>query len=440
MRQLFILISIFLLNHTTIAKTTEYKLDNGLKLIVKEDHRAPVVVSMIWYKVGSSDEPGGITGISHALEHMMFKGTKKYPTGIFSKIIAENGGRENAFTNTDYTAYFEQLAAKRLAISFELEADRMTNLLLSPKEFAKEIKVIQEERRMRTDDNPQALSFERFMAAAHLASPYQHPVIGWMNDLINMNINDLTQWYQRYYTPNNATLVVVGDVNPEKTLALAKKYFSAIKPRNIKPKKPQLEPRPLGEKHINVSAPAKLPFLMLGYSAPSVKTAKESWKPYAFEVLAGILGGGESARLAKDVVRGSQIATFADVYYNLYARYDTQFIIYGTPSQKHTPLQLKKAFIAQLNALKKEKVPDAELQRIKNQIIAQKIFEKDSIFGQAMEIGLLETVGLSHQESEQYIKKINAITSSQLRQVAIELFNNKRLTSTLLTPENNKRG
>jgi len=416
----------------------EMTLKNGMKVIVKEDNRAPIAVTMVWYKVGSADEPGGITGVSHALEHMMFKGTKKFPAGVFSKTVALNGGQENAFTNYDYTAYFEKLAADRLAISFQLEADRMKNLLLDENEFSKEIQVIKEERRMRTDDNPQSLTFERFLAAAHLASPYQHPVIGWMNDLDNMKITDLRRWYARWYTPNNATLVVVGDVKPEKVFQLAQQYFGAIKPMPIPAKKAQLEPRPLGKKTVEVSAPAKLPFVMLGYSVPSVKTAQEPWQAYALEIIAGILDNGDSARLAKQVVRGQQVASFADVYYNLFARYDTQFILYGTPAKNHDINDLEQALVDQVDTLKTTLVSQEELQRVKNQIIAEKVFQKDSVFGQAMEIGLLETVGLPWQESNDYVKKINAITPEQIQAAAKMYFNDKRLTVAVLHPERRK--
>ena len=202
---------------TTNAETKvfEHTLANGLKVLVKEDHRSPVVVSQVWYKVGSSYEPGGITGISHMLEHMMFKGTDKHPAGEFSRIIAENGGDENAFTGQDYTAYFQTMEASRLAVSFELEADRMRNLHLLPEELKKELQVVTEERRMRTDDNPQAKMQEQFMTMAYSNSPYKHPVIGWPADIANYTVEDLQAWYQRWYAPNNATLVVVGDVQAQ---------------------------------------------------------------------------------------------------------------------------------------------------------------------------------------------------------------------------------
>jgi zinc protease len=423
-----------LLSCQTFSQVQEYILNNGLKVLVKEDHRAPIAVSMIWYNVGSSDEPGGLTGVSHAIEHMMFKGTTKYPLGVFSKTIAALGGQENAFTNNDYTAYFEKIDASKLATSFELEADRMNNLLLDADEFAKEIRVIQEERRLRTDDNPQALAFERFLATAHLASAYNHPVIGWMSDIKQMRVEDLKTWYRRYYAPNNATLVVVGDVNPEKVHALAEHYFGAISKRTISARKPQQEPPAEGKKTVSIHAPAKLPLLLIGFTVPSVKTAKNAWEPYALELITGILDGGEGARFAKNLIRGSHVATGAEVHYNLYSRYQTQFIVYGAPSQDHQIKDLQKGLIAELNALKQRPVTDKELQRIKNQIIAQKTFEKDSIFGQAMELGLLETVGIGWQNTNNYNQAISNITPEQIQQVAQRYFTKNNMTEAELKP------
>ena len=283
--------------HAENDKVHEHIFSNGLKILVKEDHRAPVVVSQVWYKIGSSYEPGGITGISHMLEHMMFKGTKQYPAGEFSRIIAENGGQENAFTGSDYTAYFQTLEKSRLEISFKLESDRMRNLDLKAEELLKELQVVTEERRMRTDDQPRSKTQEQFNAAAFANSPYKNPVIGWPSDIANYKVEDLQAWYQQWYAPNNATLVVVGDVEAEQTIQLAEKYFASLQPSVIQPIKPQDEIEQKGVKKITVKAPAKLPFLMLGYKTPVLKTAQPQWEAYALEVLSGILDGGNSARL-----------------------------------------------------------------------------------------------------------------------------------------------
>jgi zinc protease len=430
-----ILITIFmLLSYQAFSQVNTFVLDNGLKVIVKEDHRAPVAVSMIWYNVGSADEPGDITGVSHAIEHMMFKGTSKFPVGVFSKTIAALGGQDNAFTNNDYTAYYEKMDASHLATSFELEADRMNHLLLDADEFSKEIKVIQEERRLRTDNNPQALAFERFLATAHLSAPYSHPVIGWMSSLQRMTVTELRQWYQRFYAPNNATLVVVGDVQAEQVHALAERYFGKIAKQPLSLRKPQPEPPALGKKVIAIHAPAQFPLLMMGFTAPGVKTAKQAWEPYALEIIAGLLDGGDGARLPKNLIHGSQVASGASAYYNLYSRYTTQFIVYGSPSQKVQVKELEKGLLTELASLKETRVSDKELERVKNQIIAQKTFEKDSIFGQAMELGLLETVGLGWNKASEYNQAINSVTPEQIQQTAQRYFQDDNMTQAELMP------
>lgn len=419
-----------------LAQVHQKVLDNGLKVIVKEDHRAPVVVSQIWYKVGSSYEYGGITGVSHVLEHMMFQGTAAHPAGEFSRIISENGGRENAFTGRDYTAYFQQLEASRLPISFELEADRMRNLLLAQKEYDKEVKVVMEERRLRTDDQPRSLTYEQFLGTAYQASPYQNPIIGWMNDLENLDIQDLKRWYGKWYAPNNATLVVAGDVNSQQVFALAEKYFGAIETSEIDGPKPRIEPKQLGERRIEVEAPAELPFLVMGYKAPVLKTAAndEQWKPYALEVLAGVLDGGDSARLARELVRGRQIAASAGAGYDLYARLKNLLTLQGTPAPGHSVGELEKALREQIKRLREQPVAPDELERIKAQVAASKVFEQDSVFYQAMQIGLLETVGLDRTLADEYLDRIRAVTAEQVQQVAREFLNEEQLTVAVLDP------
>jgi zinc protease len=413
----------------------EYTLPNGLKLLVKEDHRAPVVISQIWYKVGSSYEPGGITGISHALEHMMFKGTQKYPPGAFVHIIAANGGEENAETSDDYTFYYQELASDKLNLSFQLEADRMRNLLLSPQEFAKEIQVVISERHMRTDDIPDSLTYERFAAAAHISSPYHQPVIGWIDDLNHMTAQDLRQWYQNWYAPNNATIVVVGDVKPQAVLALATTYFGTIATSSIPALKPQQEIPPLGTRRLTVKTPAQLPWIVMGYNVPSLKTAKEPWHAYALEVLAGILDGGSSARLSKDILRGTQSATDANAGYALYSRLDTLFTLDATPATGHTLSELETALLKQVQQLQTQLVSNEELARVKAQVVANKIYQKDSIVQQATELGMLVSVGLPWQTSDDYVKQIQAITPAQLQTVAKLYLTPERLTVGILEPQ-----
>ena len=412
----------------------EFKLDNGLKLLVKEDHRAPVMVSQVWYKVGASYEPDGITGVSHVLEHMMFKGTETYPPGEFSRIIAENGGSENAFTSQDYTTYFQRMEKSRLPISLELEADRMRRLQLQDEEFQKEIKVVMEERRMRTDDKPTALTYEQFIAAAYVASSYRSPTIGWMNDLENMELNDLADWYRRWYAPNNATLVVVGDVDPQEVLALAKKHFGPLKPEKVAPPKPRIEPPQLGRRSVTVQVPAEVPYTIMGYKVPVLLTADEDWEPYALEVLAGILDGGDSARLAKELVRGSRIVTNAGAGYDLYSRQADLFLLDATPAAEHTVEEAQQALFEQVKRLQDKPVTQDELDRVKSQVVASDVYEQDSIFYQGMKIGQLETVGLDWRLADQYVERINAVTAEQLQAVARKYLVEKNLTVAVLDP------
>ena len=432
-----ILITLFtLLTSPSFGGIQQFTLDNGLKILVKEDHRAPVAVVMVWYNVGSADDSAGITGIAHVLEHLMFKGTTAYPLGVFSKTIARFGGQENAFTSNDYTAYFEKIAAEQVPTSLKLEADRMQHLTLDASEFKKEIKVIQEERRLRTEDNPQALTFERFLATAHVASPYHHPVIGWMNDLEHLTIRDVRAWYQRFYAPNHATLVVVGDVSPAHVYTLANEAFGSLSKKPVRSYKPQTEPPALGKKTVDIHGRAEVPLLMRGYTVPSLKSVSlmHQLDPYVLEIIAGILDAGDSGRLQRHLVRGTQSASNVGVNYNLYTRYETQFILYGAPSQAHTIEAIGKEFEDEINQLKTERVPESELQRVKTQLIAQKTFERDSIFGQAMELGLLETVGLGWKTVEQYDDRLRQVTAAHIQAVANDYFQDARQTDARLIP------
>ncbi|UOA07911.1 pitrilysin family protein [Methylobacter sp. S3L5C] len=417
------------------TKVFEHTLTNGLKVLVKEDHRSPVAVSQVWYKVGSSYEPGGITGISHMLEHMMFKGTDKHPAGEFSRIISENGGDENAFTGQDYTAYFQTMEASRLAVSFELEADRMRNLHLLPEELKKELQVVTEERRMRTDDNPQAKMQEQFMTMAYSNSPYQHPVIGWPADIANYTVEDLQAWYQLWYAPNNATLVVVGDVQPQAVFDLAEKYFSALKPSDIKPLKPQTEIEQLGVRKMTVKVPAKLPSIIMAYKVPTLKTATNESEAYALEVLAGVLDGGSSARLTSALVRGKQIAVAAGAGYGLTSRMSDLFELEATPAEGKTVIELEVALKDEIKKLQQNLISTEELARIKAQVLASDIYQKDSNFYQAMEIGTLETVGLGWQKADEYVSKINQVTAEQVREVARKYLIEDHLSIAYLEPQ-----
>ncbi len=418
----------------------EFRLGHGLKLIVQEDHRAPVVVSQVWYKVGSSYEHDGLTGISHALEHMMFKGTNKHGPGEFSRIISENGGQENAFTGQDYTVYFQTLEKSRLAASFELEADRMRNLNLLAEEFAKEIKVVMEERRLRTEDNPQAFTYETVVATAYQSSPYRYPIIGWMADLETLTVDDLREWYRRWYAPNNATLVVVGDVDPQAVYELAKTYFGVLPSGAEVNPKPRPEVLQQGIKRVTVRRIAELPYLILAYKVPVLKTAVDhpdqvlSWEVYALEVLAGLLDGGESARLTKHLVRGRAIAASAGAGYSLISRLDSLFVFEGVPAQGHTIQELEAGLSEEIKRVQDHLADLKELQRVKTQVITNNIYERDSMFYQAMQIGSLESVGLPWRIKDSYVEAVKAVTAEQVRAVARKYLADDRLTVAVLEP------
>ena len=412
----------------------EFKLQNGLKLIIKEDHRAPVVFSSVWYKVGASNEPLGITGISHVLEHMMFRGTPTFGPGELPRIIADNGGQQNASTWADFTNYYQELPAEKLAISFQLEADRMQHLSLDEQAFKQEIQVVMEERRLSTDDNPNQKTLERFNAAAHIASPYHHSIIGWMNDLQNLRIEDLKQWYQTWYTPNNAIVLVIGDVKPEQVYTLAQHYFGPLPSRPLPLIKPQKEIEPLGKKEISVALPAKLPWLLLGYNTPSLLTAVPSPEAYSLEVLAAILSGGDSARLPARLIRAKQIAASTSVNYDLYSKLDGLFTLSALPSQKTNLQQLEAALLTEIKNLQTKPVSSEELARAKTGLIASKTFEQDSISTQAIEIGTLVSLGRSPQDADAYPERIQAVTSQQIQAVANKYLTEQRLTIAKLQP------
>ena len=413
----------------------EVTLENGLKVLVKEDHRAPVVVSQIWYKVGASDEPDGQTGIAHVLEHMMFKGTARYPAGAFSRIIAENGGRENAFTGADYTTYFQQLEKSRLPVAFELEADRMQNLLLDDKEFAKEVRVVMEERRLRTDDQPEALAFEKFMATAFTTHSYKNPIIGWMRDLEALTIDDVRAWYRRWYVPNNATLVVVGDVNPREVIALAREHFGKIPSRPVERTRIPPEPAQTEMRRSTLKAPAQVPNLVLGFHVPVYTANGDNAEAYALQVLSGVLDGGQSARFERELVRNQEIAASIGSGYNAATKNPTLFIISATPARAHTVKELEAAIRAQLKRVQDEPVAESELERVKAQVAAGNVFQRDSIFYQAMQMGTLETVGLDWRMLNRYVDSIQAVTAAQVQAVAKKYLTESNLTVTVLEPQ-----
>ncbi len=416
------------------APVHEFTLANGLKVLVREDRRAPVVVSQIWYKVGSSYEPSGLTGISHLLEHLMFKGTPAVPGGEFSRLIAANGGDENAFTSRDYTAYFQTLEKERLELSFRLEADRMRHLLLKPEDVAKEAQVVAEERRLRTDDQPEALTQERFQAAAYITSPYRQPIIGWMQDIQSITPDQLKRWYQQWYAPNNATLVVVGDVDPAKVRELADKHFGPLPPSDLAPPRLDQEIPQMGERRIVVKTPAEVPYVVLGYKAPTLKIATEDWEPYALAVLDGVLDSGGSGRISRHLIRGSQVAAAAGTGYGPTSRLEELFVLAGNPAPGRTSAELEQALRAEVARLREDLIDPDELARVVAQVVASDVYQQDSLFYQGMRLGMLETVGLGWRKLDDYVQRIQAVTPEQVRAVARKYLTDDRLTVATLEP------
>jgi zinc protease len=421
--------------------THEFTLDNGLKVIVREDHRAPVVVSQIWYKVGSSYETPGQTGLSHALEHMMFKGSAKVGPGEASRILRDLGAQENAFTSDDYTAYYQVVARDRLPVAFELEADRMASLRLPPDEFSREIEVIKEERRLRTDDKPSAKAYEVFKAMAYPASGYHTPTIGWMADLERMKVDELRAWYQAWYVPNNATLVVVGDVQPDEVKALAQQWFGAIPRRDTPPAKIPLELSNPGERRITVKVRTQLPSLIYGFNVPGLATAKDPRTVQALRLIAALLDGGSSARLATRLERGQELVSGASANYDAFSRGDSLFTLSATPNveKKKTLADVEKGLWTQLDLLKRTPPSAAELERVRAQVIAGLVFERDSISSQALAIGQLETVGLSWKLMDSELDDLKSVTPDDIRNAARTYFTRDRLSVAHVLPEETAR-
>jgi len=417
------------------AQTVEQTLANGLRVIVKEDHRAPTVVSMVWYKAGSVDEFNGTTGVAHVLEHMMFKGTRNVPNGEFSRLIAAAGGRENAFTSRDFTGYHQQLHKSQLELAFRLEADRMANLVISKEEFDKEIKVVMEERRLRTEDQARGLVNEQLMATIFTAHPYGRPVIGWMSDLENMTHTDAFEWYQRWYAPNNAIIVVAGDVVPGEVFALAEKYFGAFKPRALPARKPQDEPAQRGIRRISVKAPAELPSLTMAWRAPVLRDVENETEPYALEMLAGVLDGSDAARLTGTLVRQEKIANAVHAGYDNTQRGPGLFTISGIPATGKSVEELERAIRRELAKIAADGVSEEELKRVKAQLLASQVFERDSIFFQGMQIGMLEVGGYPHRLIDVMLKKLQAVTAAEIQAVAKKFIIDDSLTIAVLDPQ-----
>ena len=413
------IILLLVLSFNARAEIMERTLDNGLHVILKKDTRAPVVTSHIWYKIGSVDESSGKTGLSHALEHMMFKGTKKNPGGKFSEVISKLGGKENAFTSKDYTAYYQTLPSQYLEYAIKLESDRMSNLVVSKEDFLKEIEVIKEERRLRTDDQPEGIAYEQLYASAYNNSAYHDPIIGWMEDLHNMTEKDIFNWYKSWYAPNNATAVIVGDIDFDKNFKLVEKYYGNKKNIKIDNRVERVEPEQFGEKNISIVIPEKPSYLITGYKVPSLNTKNiEKWECYALSVLSGILSSGPNSRLQKVLIREKKLASYADSGFSMFSRKDPLFLIDVNPmvGRKISDIEIEIELIIQ--ELKSKLVTQKELDRIKAQVLASEVYQQDSIDYQARILGMVKTSVGDTRIIKKYTANINSVTADQVRKVA----------------------
>ena len=380
------------------------------------------------------DEVDGTSGVAHLLEHMMFKGTKKVGPGEFNKRVSAAGGRDNAFTSYDYTAYFQQVPKEALGAMMALEADRMAHLQVTDDAFKKEIEVVKEERRLRTDDKARSLVIEQLMATAFQAHPYRRPIIGWMSDLDNMTAQDARDWYTRWYVPNNATLVVVGDVDHQAVFREAARSYGAVKPRALPMRKALVEPAQRGPRSTVVKAPAELPYVALAWRVPTLRDVKADGDFYALQVLAAVLDGYDGARLAKNIVRGSRVAVTAGAGYDGSARGESLFVVDGAPAQGKTVADVEAALRAEITRIQNDGVSEDELRRVKAQAVAGQVYKRDSLMGQAMEIGMDEMVGLSWKDDAYMLERIRAVTPAEVQAVAKKYFSDDTLTIARLDP------
>lgn len=428
-RNLVILLILILPFNVKASEVRETILSNGLKVLTLENHKAPVVTFQVWYKVGSRNEPVGKTGMSHILEHMMFKGTKKYGPSELSKIIQKNGGNDNASTSMDYTNYFENIASDRIDISLDLESDRMSNLLIDPREFLLERDVVAEERRMRYEDDPQNTMYEELMAAAFRAHPYRWPVIGWMADIQSIKRDDLYNYYRTYYTPNNATIIVVGDFDTDKLLQKIESYFGIIPKGPSLPEYNFIEPPQIGERRVTVKKEAQLPYIAIAYHTPNLKDPDA----YPLEVLSVILSGGKSSRLYESLVYKKQIALYSGGDYEGLSKDPHLFYLYASVAPGKKVEEVESALYEEIERLKNEPVTDRELEKAKNQIEASFIMGQDSIFYQGMLLGRYEIMG-DWRLKDRYLDGIRKVTKEDIQRVAKKYFTEDNRTVGILIP------
>ena len=415
--------------------TFETTLKNGLKVIIREDHRAPMVMTQIWYKVGSADESGNTLGISHVLEHMMFKGTSKVPNDEFTRISRIYGGSINAATFTNYTNYYQLYPKAYFPMALELEADRMSNLLLRQQDFEPEIKVVMEERRQRTEDNPRSRAFERFKWISYPTSHYRQPVIGHMKTLNNIQLNDVKQWYKTWYTPNNAILVIVGDVESEQALLQVQKYFADTPSRATPQRNDVHEFEHLGYRHMEINTDVQVPNLYMTWNVKSLASAINPQDAYALTIIRSLLDSGISSRLQDRLVRDRKLLTSVSVSYDPYNRGDSLFSISALPANGVSFEDAQKAIQAEVDALKTEDIPKHELERITTRFVSNLIYNQDSIAGQAKMIGNLEVNGLSYRLMDELPKYYENVSMSDIQRVANSYFIRENLSTLYLAPE-----
>ncbi|WHZ12347.1 MAG: M16 family peptidase [Burkholderiaceae bacterium] len=417
-------------------QVTQFQLANGLTVLIKPDRRAPTAVQMLWVRAGAIDEVSGTTGVAHALEHMMFKGTADLGPGEFSRRVAAIGGRENAFTTTDATGYYQQVPKARLADVMQLEADRFAHNQWPDAEFRKEIEVVKEERRMRTDESPRAQLWEALNAAAFEASGYHHPVVGWMSDLGAMTPDDVRAFYRRWYVPANAVLVIAGDVDVAQVERLVKKYYGAIPARPVPIGKPRLEPPQKGLRRIDWKAPASQAYVALAFKVPKLESLDASDDAFALTVLAAVLDGYSGARLDRALTQGpDRVADAADASNGFIGRGPQLFVLDGVPAAGKTVQQVEQALRAQVAKIAQEGVSSAELERVKTQWVAGRIYQRDSLFAQARELGSDWIEGLPPDAEDSIIARLRAVTAEQVKAVAAKYFGDDQLTVGVLVPQ-----
>ncbi|WP_298928052.1 pitrilysin family protein [uncultured Ramlibacter sp.] len=423
----------------TPVQAEQFQLANGLTVIVKRDPRAPTAVHMLWVRVGSMDEVDGTSGVAHVLEHMMFKGTASLQPGEFSRRVAALGGRENAFTSRDYTGYFQQIPAGRLEDVMRLEADRFGGNRWPDEEFKRELEVVKEERRMRTEDSPRAALYEVMNAAVFQASPYRRPVIGWMSDLDAMTPQDAREFFARWYVPANATVVVVGDVDPAQVRRLAEKYYGAIPARAVPQRKPREEPVQAGMRRIELKAPAEQAYVALGFKVPqfnSFDPSPQADEALALTVLSAVLDGYPGARLDRALTQGAdRVADSAGAGNGLWGRGPQVFTLDGVPAPGKTAAQVEAALRAEVARVASEGVTEAELTRVKTRWIAAEVYKLDSVMSQARELGAYWALGLPMDAGERLIQRLRAVTADQVKAVAARYFGDDQLTVATLLPQ-----